>query len=152
MNEAQIKSVALFFYFSFADKALAFSASTEALHLFEKKTKGLDEDETGDALVVFATYKIWKKYSKKKINPSLHVPIAEQGWLLPAGLKMEQWWQFVKDTEAILSLTLIWSIILKFSDKDIAEGLGASEGTIRYRTGRALKDLGSIATPPGGLL
>ncbi len=144
MTEAQMKSVALFFFYAFADKATAFAASTEALHLFEKKIKNLDSNVNSQPMLVFSTHKIWKKYSKKKNKSYQPNTVTEQGWIIPSQLKLEQWWQFSKDTESIIVLTLIWSILLDIDEKDIAEGLGVSEGTVRYRTGKALKLLGSI--------
>ncbi len=144
MTEAQIKSVALFFFYVFADKATAFAASTEALHLFEKKIKNLTPNDNVQSFLVFSTYKIWKRYLKRKNKISEVNPVTEQGWIVPAPLKLEQWWQFSKDSEPIIVLTLIWSILLEIDEKDIAEGLGVSEGTVRYRTGKALKLLGSI--------
>ena len=64
MKEAQIKSVALFYYYTFLDKSLALKAAAEAVHLIEKNLKKRDEKES-DSLLVYCIYKVWKKYSKK---------------------------------------------------------------------------------------
>lgn len=145
MTEAQIKSVALFFFYIFADKARAFSASTESIQLIERKQKKLNLENVSDAVVVFATYKVWKKYSRKKSKAYETNPVTEAGWIVPADLRLEQWWQFSKEAEPIVTLTVIWSILLGIEDKYIAEGLSVTEGTVRYRTGNGLKILGGIS-------
>jgi hypothetical protein len=145
MTEAQIKSVALFFFYVFADKARAFSASAESIQWIGRKQKKLNLEAVSDSILVFATYKVWKKYSHKKIKPHEVNPVLESGWVVPTGLKLEQWWQFSKQAEPIIVLTLIWSILLGIEDKHIAEGLGVTEGTVRYRTGNGLKVLGGIS-------
>jgi hypothetical protein len=149
MKEAQIRSVALFFFYTFLDKNLALKAAFEALRLFEKRIKERDPMAPQNPVLVYCTYKIWKKYSKKRNLKTEDFPLTSEGWIIPDGIKMEPWRQFAKDTDPQIYLAVIWSQLLQFTDKDISEGLGIAEGSIRYRVGKGLKVLGQIVSPMG---
>jgi hypothetical protein len=75
----------------------------------------------------------------------------ESGWLIPEGIDLGPWREFQKNASEDELLTVIWSKILKFSDLEISEGLGITQGTIRYRLGRALRKLGSMTQGVGKL-
>ena len=150
MKEAQIRSVALFFFYTFIDKSLALKASVEALELYDKRLKRRETHSPAESLLVYSTYKVWKKYSKKRNVKAKDFELPAEGWIIPPGLKMEPWREFVKDVDPQLYLAVIWSHLLNFSDKDISEGLGVTEGSIRYRVGQGLKILGNIVPPTGG--
>lgn len=149
MKEAQIRSVALFFFYAFLDKGLAMKASVEALSLYNKRLKKRETHGPTEPLLVYSTYKVWKRYSKKRNIKAKDFELSAEGWILPEGLKMEPWRDLIKNTDPQLYLAVIWSQLLQVSDKDISEGLGVTEGSIRYRVGKGLKLLGQ-AVPPGG--
>lgn len=150
MKEAQIKSVALFFFYTFLDKSLALKATVEALGLYDKRMKRREGHGTSEPLLVYSTYKVWKKYSKKRNIKAKDLELAAEGWIIPQGLKLEPWREFVKDQDPQLYLAVAWSQLLGFTDKDISEGLGVTEGSIRYRVGKGLKLLGQTVPPTGG--
>ncbi|MNT80198.1 hypothetical protein D3C72_2196280 [compost metagenome] len=75
----------------------------------------------------------------------------ESGWLIPEGVDLGPWREFQKTASEDELLTVIWSKILKLSDHEISEGLGITQGTIRYRLGRALRKLGSMTQGMGKL-
>ncbi|MES2769398.1 MAG: hypothetical protein V4596_09650 [Bdellovibrionota bacterium] len=150
MKEAQIRSVALFFFYTFLDKSLALKASVEALGLYDKRLKRRETHGPTEPLLVYSTYKVWKKYSKKRNIKATDFDLLAEGWIIPPTLKLEPWREFVKDIDPQLYLAVIWSQLLNFSDKDISEGLGVTEGSIRYRVGKGLKILGEIVPPGGG--
>lgn len=150
MKEAQIKSVALFFFYTFLDKSLALKATVEALGLYDKRMKRRETHGPSEPLLVYSTYKVWKKYSKKTNIKTKDFELAAEGWIIPQGLKLEPWREFVKDQDPLLYLAVAWSQLLGFSDKDISEGLGVTEGSIRYRIGKGLKLLGQTVPPAGG--
>lgn len=151
MKEAQIESVALFFFYTFLDKSLALKASVEALNLYEKKMKKAGNNIPTESILVFATHKIWKKYFKKRNIKSKDFNLLAEGWIVPDGLRLEAWREFVKEVDPQLYLAVIWSQLLQFSDKGISDGLGVTEGSIRYRIGKGLKILGDTVPPAGGL-
>lgn len=151
MKEAQIRSVALFFFYAFLDKSLAMKASVEALSLYNKRFKKRETHGPTEPLLVYSTYKVWKKYSKKRNIKAKDFKLSAEGWILPEGLKMEPWRELIKNTDPQLYLAVIWSQLLQVSDKDISEGLGVTEGSVRYRVGKGLKLLGQIVPPGGGI-
>ena len=69
--------------------------------------------------------------------------------MLPQGVELGLWQNFVREANAEEFLALLWSRVLKFSDLDISKGLGVTEGTVRHRVGRALKILGSLRLEGG---
>lgn len=142
MNESDVKTIALFFYFAFLDDRRAIEASTQALHICTEKRKR-DADIKSNVAIVAATHTIWDKY-KLRINRGRPNTSPESGWLLPSGVDFGPWREFQKNATQDELLTVIWSKILKISDQDISEGLGITQGTIRYRLGRALRKLGSM--------
>lgn len=150
MKEAQIRSVALFFFYTFLDKSLALKASVEAINLYDRRLKKRETHGPTEPLLVYSTYKVWKKYSKKRNIKATDFDLAAEGWIIPQGIKLEPWREFVKDADPQLYLAVIWSQLLNFTDKDISEGLGVTEGSIRYRIGNGLKLLGQTVPPSGG--
>lgn len=150
MKEAQIRSVALFFFYTFLDKSLASKASVEAISLYDKRLKRRETHGPTEPLLVYSTYKVWKKYSKKRNIKTKDFDLSAEGWIIPEKLRLEPWREFVKDADPQLYLAVIWSTLLNFSDKDISEGLGISEGSVRYRVGNGLKLLGQMVPPSGG--
>jgi hypothetical protein len=150
MKEAQIRSVALFFYFTFMDKSLSLKATVEALSDIQKRLARAEDPNRPNPIVVYSTFKIWKKYFKKRNIKSENFDKAPEGWIVPPEIKLEAWRQFVKEGDPQNYLAVIWSQILGFSDQDISEGLGVSEGSVRYRVGKGLKHVGVIYQPGVG--
>lgn len=143
MGEAEIRATALFFFFAFLDDRRALEASTQALSIcFEKKKKNPQFNNA--VLTVLSTYRVWSKHHLKlhRGKPTMNPEI---GWMIPTDLDLGPWREFQKLATQDELLAVIWSKILGISDHDIAQGLGISEGTVRYRLGRALRKLGSMA-------
>lgn len=143
MGEHEVKSIALFFFFAFLDDRRALEAATQAIAVFSEKQKKKPVPENA-VLIVRATYAIWSKHHMKvaRGNPNIST---ESGWALPTDLDLGPWREFQKQSTQDELLVVIWSKILGISEQDIALGLGVSEGTVRYRLGRALRKLGSMA-------
>lgn len=149
MTEADIKSIALFFYFAFLDDQKAIEASTQALAL-SRVRKQKNTHLKNSVLVVAATRTIWEKY-KPRISRGRPNTSVESGWLIPESVDLGPWREFQKSASEDELLSVIWAKILKISDDDISEGLGITQGTIRYRLGRALRKLGSMTQGVGRL-
>ena len=145
ISEAQLRSIALFFYFAFQDEKLAEQASAKTIARIQRRQKEQDivEDEM-DSIIVSITCKIWRA-QKKHIRSTQSAISVEGGWLLQKDVDLGPWQQFRKETVEDEFLVLIWSKILKFSDDSISKGLGVTTGTIRHRVGRGLKLLGIMA-------
>ena len=143
-REAQIKSVALFFFFSLLDEKAAFQATTKTLGQSFRRQRRKDDDESdAPSRLVHLTQKNWEKWNnKKKAGQSLIT--YEAGWLLKPDIDLGPWKEFRKEADPDEFLAVIWSHILKFSDQHISEGLGVTIGTVRHRVGRGLRHLGSL--------
>lgn len=145
MNESaalDAKAIALFFYFAFLDDRKAIEASTQALTICHEKRKRSPEIRPSTA-VVAATHTVWNKY-KGRITRGRPNTSVESGWLIPNGVDLGPWREFQKNATQDELLTVIWSKVLNIEDEDISAGLGITQGTIRYRLGRALRKLGSM--------
>lgn len=142
MTENDIKSIALFFYFAFLDDQKAIEASSQALALGRAR-KQKNSDIKNSVIVVSVTKSLWDK-SRHKLARGRHNISAESGWLLPESVDLGPWREFQKTSAEDELLIVIWSKILKYTDEEISEGLGLSQGTIRYRIGRALRKLGNM--------
>lgn len=143
MDEPEVRSIALFFFFAFLDDRRALEASAQAIANYKNKKKKKSQHKDA-VLIVMSTFAIWSKHHLKlnRGNPNFS---AESGWNIPPDLDLGPWREFQKLATQDELLAVIWSKVLGLSDKNIAEGLGISEGTVRYRLGRALRKLGSMA-------
>lgn len=145
--EEQKKAISLFFFYSLMDEELAVQASSNAIRQGYKKLKNLKkenkEEELRTSNIVHLTHKFWLKNKDKKIIRPSH-QLLEAGWQLNDGVEIGLWRHFIREAEPEEYLTAIWSQILNFSDEDIAAGLGVTVGTVRHRTARAIKRLGTM--------
>lgn len=147
MTENDVKSIALFFYFALLDDQKAVEAASQALALSRARKQRNPELKNSVALVA-ATKVTWDKY-KARVSRGRPNTTIESGWLIPDGVDLGPWREFQKSASEDELLTVIWSKILKIEDDDISEGLGITQGTIRYRLGRALRKLGSMTQGMG---
>lgn len=142
MTEHDIQSIALFFYFALLDDQKAIEAASQALALGRVRKQRNPQIKNTVALVS-ATKSVWDKYKARVARGRPNTSV-ESGWLLPEGVDLGPWREFQKSASEDELLTVIWSKILKIEDDDISEGLGITQGTIRYRLGRALRKLGTM--------
>lgn len=152
LNEAQIKSVALFFFYAFMDERAAFQATVRVIEKCQKRiAKGQIPDEDIPSVIVNYTRAKWEKWQGVHTRSHLSVTY-EAGWVLPSGISLGAWQDFRKSADPDELLAVIWSKILSLSDVQIAKGLGVTVGTVRHRVGRGLRQLGQIKHKeiPGG--
>lgn len=145
MTEADIKSLALFSYFAFLDENRAMDAAGKALVLVSDKLKKDKQLKTSVA-VVWATERVWNENQGQLLrgHPSVN---SDKNWILPKGFDLGPWKEFQKNATEDELLVIIWSKILGINDEDIAQALGITEGTVRYRMARALRKLGAMTQP-----
>ena len=143
MGESEVRSIALFFFFAFLDDLRAIEGSAQAISALEIKKKK-NPASASAVLIVMSTFAVWSKHHLKlnRGNPNF---TNEAGWNIPTDIDLGPWREFQKLATQDELLSVIWSKILGFSETDIAQALGISEGTVRYRLGRALRKLGSMA-------
>ncbi len=145
MAEVDAKSISLFFFFALLDEARAIEATTAAIKNYKQRLSKNPQIRAAVATVA-ATYQIWDK-NRNRFARGRHNFNSDSGWQFPENLDLGAWKEFQKTAQEDEFLALIWSQILKISDEDIALGLGISTGTLRYRTGRALRKLGQLTNP-----
>ena len=143
-EEAQIRSVALFYFFAVLDDTLARQATIKTVRKLQSRLlkQGI-EDSKLKATIVSYTNQYWEVLKKQKRKGHSSISY-EAGWLLSGSIDMGIWKQFAKEAEDDEFLAIIWSLILKFTDEEVSEGVGVTEGTVRHRVGRGLKLLGSL--------
>jgi len=142
MSEIDVKSIALFFFYALLDERRAIDAAAEAYENCRNRLAKNHQLKSSVALVASTKY-VWQKNSERFVRGRPNYS-SESGWLLPESIEMGPWKEFQKSAQEDEFLCLIWSQILQLSDEDISLGLGISPGTLRYRTGRALRKLGSM--------
>ena len=84
----------------------------------------------------------WKPRLRSLRSKAWVANAKEAGFILPPELDINVWMSFVGQGEPTEVEAVLLSKILGFSDEDIAEGLGVTAGTVRYRIGRGLRHLG----------
>ncbi len=70
---------------------------------------------------------------------------AEVLWCERTSVDLQTWRRFQKDASDEDLMTLLLSIVLSVSDAELADGFETSIGTIRYRLGRGVRQLGLVA-------
>lgn len=143
-EKAQVQSVALFYYFMFLDENKAKAATIRTLNICRRRiAKSEVLPSEVPSVVVNVTNQFWNSITKglsiKKDKSSFDV-----GWLLPNSIDLGPWREFSKNSELENVLAVLWSNILNITDEQIAKGLGVTEGTVRYRVSRGLRELGKI--------
>ena len=144
MNEQTVRPMALFFFYAISNEVSARSATIKSMHLVSKLGKRKNtKSRPFAAQIVEATNRVWEKHHTSQRSKTAD-RIESGSWVMPQNLDMGAWKQFSKQAEPDEMLAVVWSKILKFSDEDIAEGLGVTVGSIRHRVGRGLRLLGEL--------
>jgi hypothetical protein len=145
MTDAEVRAIALFFFFALLDEKKSIEAAGLAADQCAKLLKDKTATSTSQA-VVLSTYSVWKKLRAQlyRGRPTL---AQEIGWLSFQETNLGPWKEFQKVAPEDELITMIWSRLLRIPDRDIASALELPEGTVRYRVGRALKRIGSSVQP-----
>jgi hypothetical protein len=139
MSESDIKAIALFFFFTTLDENVAVLCSSDA---YEHARKKIEKDKNLNPAVVVTISCIysWKK-NRKKIFRGRPQYTPDSGWLIPNNLNMGSWTEFQKFAPEDELIAIVLSKILCIDDEAVSIALGITQGTIRFRVGRALKRL-----------
>lgn len=142
MDEKAIREIALFFFFCLLDEERAYQLASKAVDVYvdlrEKNALAPSEQ-----LVVKATNEIFLNHQSSVHRGSPRVS-KKFGFDWPNQLNLGPWIEFQKQSHWDDLTVFIWSLILGYKDKDVAEALDLSAGTIRYRNDLSLKRLGEI--------
>lgn len=144
LDEAQIKSVALFFFLGLMDEKLAFQATLKTIRKCRKRMqKGRLQETEVPSVVVYLTNDVWDRM-QRRLEKGHSMVTYEAGWLVPDHVELGPWREFKKESDPDEFLAVLWSCILKYSDDQISKGLGVTSGTVRHRVGRGLRVLGAM--------
>jgi len=142
-DEAQVRSLALFFFFAALEERSAKSATIKALQKCQQKMKRANlSDEKWPSIIVHVTNTFFDqlKQSKRRLAAISY----EEGYLIPDSVDLGPWMEFQKEADSDEFLAVLWSKVLGLSDEAISESLGVTEGTVRHRLARGLHILGFV--------
>jgi DNA-directed RNA polymerase specialized sigma24 family protein len=140
-SRAVIDTVAKYFYFVSLDEHMSFTASLKALTDL-KHNDWLDRRHRSRWVQVLSKWKLKLGSLKGKAwSENSH------GFSPPKDFDLQVWAGFLQTGEATEIEAVLFSKILNFSEEEIAEGLGVTTGTVRYRVGRGLRHLGGYIEP-----
>jgi len=148
MSEAEIRAIALFFFFALLDENKALEAANRALLKFQHLQSKHKEMKSSQAIVA-ASYSVWLGI-RKNLERGKHNFSHESTWFFSKDLDLDPWKEFQKQAPENELLIVIWVHILGISIDDVSRALGLASGTLRYRAGRGLARLGEYAQPLAG--
>lgn len=139
------EAIAKFIFLTFLDDVLAFEAVPHAVAVFERNRKKYTHMSDG-ALIVLATRACWASFRKRLFRGKPGFQLGQR-WTFDQAIEFPPWQEFQKKSMEDELHILVWSRVLGISYRDISEGLGVTEGTVRYRMNRALRKLGDAIGP-----
>lgn len=147
MNEgnadAHLKRFATFFFLAFLDERLAAEISDRAAATYKvKNRKNLNANSPEMRLLTIDLCRSYWDSNKRRMSHKDNNPRVESIGSLPAGVSLQPWIKFHKQTPDEEILTFLLSKILKFSEQEVSEGLRISIGTLRHRISRSVRALG----------
>ena len=151
--EDQAGAVARFFFFSLLEERVAAHATERAVAAL--KASGANSPAQLIALCkrryeaeIASLPKAWtRNWSRDGAGAAGSTSPGGSGsaWRGVGENEMASWIRFSKEASVDERHAVIFSRILKFSDGDVASGLGVSAGTLRHRLGRGVRALGRAA-------
>ncbi len=149
MKREQARAIGLFFLLGLMEERVALSAASHAIAQLKAEFSELSrKDREREAVSVEAVIKVcrasWKTY--RKLIPRNQATVAPvDAWTVPANIDLAVWARYQKDAPDEDIMAVLFSLVLGMSDKDLAEGFQTSVGTIRYRLGKGVRQLGLVA-------
>jgi hypothetical protein len=134
-----IDVVAKYFFFTALDERISFTASLRVL----SELKAKNWMDAGHKARWIETLSKWhprlQNFSPRNWSD---VP-SDKGFVFPRHIDLSLWISFQSAGRPDEIEAVLFSKVLGFSDEEIADGLGVSPGTVRYRVGRGLRHLGA---------
>lgn len=140
MLPTQNEAIAKFIFLTFLDDSLALEAIPFAIRHFES-VRRKESALTDAAIVVMSTRLAYDSFRPRLLRGKPGFQLNHR-WMIVKDLDFAPWQEFQKKSMEDELHILVWSRVLGYEYKDIAEGLGVTEGTVRFRMNRALRKLG----------
>ena len=139
LNDEQARGIALFFLFSLMDEKIALQAAHKAVASAKATAPRPDRAPADDVIIKILkkNFDVHRRLLAR--NRPTEMPTS---WILPNGVTAAGWSRFHKDSSDGEIIAVVLSKVLGYSDESVAEGLGVSIGTLKYRVGKGVKQLG----------
>ena len=142
-----------FFYLTLIDEEKVVLATNEALEKFQKIRLSLYRNNAAPSeqrLFVEACFWSWSRHRHKSqvefwswYQQNLE-KIKKQSLWKSLKLSLDPWIKYQKTCRPEELLCVLWKEVFDISEREIAEALGVTEGTIRYRVSHGLHALGEL--------
>jgi hypothetical protein len=142
--DEQVRRIALFFLFSLMDEKMALQAAHTAiaqLKAAHPPGRNGEETEISSREVIRLCRKIAAQY-RKLLPRNRPMTLPSSAWNLPKDIDLATWVRFQKDASDEEIIALVLAKILGYSEDEVAKGLEVSPGTVRFRIGKAVRQLG----------
>jgi hypothetical protein len=141
ITDEQVRWTALFFLFVFMDEKIAFQAAQKVV----AQVKAQSGNDSGLERVSLLKI-IRKNYDQFRRHVQRNRPTLtpDSLWVLPSGFDIRPWVKFQKEAADGEIIAVVLSKLLGFTDLEISDGMNISIGTVRYRIGKGVKQLGLI--------
>lgn len=142
LSDDRVQKITIFFLFAIMDEKIALQAAHRAIA--QLKTVA---DEPGDATTARVLSQTFNAH-RKLLPRNRPATMPEAAWRLPSGVDIAAWSKFHRDSSDAEVVALVLSKFLGLNERAIAKGLSVSQGTVRYRVGKAIKHLGAVIGRP----
>lgn len=148
MKREQTREIGLFFLLGLMEERVALSAASRAIAQLKAEFSEISrKDREHQPIAVGAIIRVcresWKTHRKQIPRNQVNVPPSD-AWVVPPKIDLTVWTRYQKDAPDEDIMTVLFSLVLGISDDDLAEGFQTSTGTIRYRLGKGVRQIGLI--------
>jgi hypothetical protein len=148
----QVRAIALFFLFALMDEKVALEAAHKTIAQIKAGqgrnfSGGTAKGELAAGELVLLLRKAYDHY-RKQVPRNRPTALPTTAWQLESLVDLAPWQRFQKEATEPEMVAVILSKILGLDDQAIADGLGISIGTARYRISKGIRNLGQIALQP----
>ena len=142
-NRAAVRSILLFYTYLVPDEKVGLQLAKRTWKRLSREGEGSHIFSQDDqAKVVSITKRLFDEWRDSK---SAHNFLIQQsGKMWSTHVPLDLWREFQKNADRETLTVVVWSMILNFSDAAIAQGLGVTVGTVRFRVSRGLRLLAEL--------
>ena len=144
-EQSRVRDIGLFFLLGLMDERTALTAAGRVIA--QLKAQYGDRFQSVPPVVVIRSCRASWKAFRRSVPRNQPVEIPQAAWVLPSSpreIDINAWGRYQKDASDDDVMALLFSHVLGFSDTDLAEGFQTSVGTIRYRLGKGVRQLGLV--------
>jgi hypothetical protein len=134
--QAQISSLALFYYLTLIDERAALVATLRTWEQLKSKRSDWNRHLVAATLDGFNRFRGLQK---------LKLASSERLSIQVSGVDLGPWKEFRKKAPPEEFLAVVWTQVLAIAPSDVAKALGITEGTLKYRLSKALRLLGELS-------